>query len=712
VLSIDASATLQYLLVVIAACAAALAGTGWAACTAQPTGRRRLLWIVAIVAGAEAAYGIVQWVSESPHVLWLEKSAYLDSATGTLINRNHFAALLYLGVGAALSLMIGATADRRDRSQRDRTSDLTLLALLGLLFAGLVASKSRAGLALSLLVLAAGATTPWRRLSGRTRIVAAVLALLVTVPIALLAAPDLLRRISELPNEWQHPESRVAALRVAWSTFSQFPVIGTGAGTFDLAFTHFRPAEMQARYNEAHNDYAQTLAESGLIGLILACLPLALITRWVWLDRASRATRELVPLWCALLAVAAHEFVDFPLRIPALVMLVAFIVGAVLPVPPGSGRLRRWIALPLLATSAVSALYLLAFFELRLFGSWPRIAESEYRAVIDRARAFDQGHGKDDLCAGLQLSAALQQLRPLSGVYAIRHSRLLLSGVANGAFPSGEHEQRYQQAADAAARARRTDPWNTNLVRRPLVQIELELGDIEQALEDAGQVARLNDEIAPSVAEDLYRSGIPPQLVFERMSSSRSASDRLLAILIESEDRAGAAAVVALDLPSEPQWCGLSAPVSQILREVHGTSPERFLRGCLELQNLDAPTRLQLRLGLIWELIHQQRWDEARERVLTIEQPVERTRMEMEIAQRRRDWPTVRSALLRLLRLPRGKSQESESYLRMTLGDALAHTGDIPGAIEEYQRAARIDPLAAETSARRIANLRLGILPE
>jgi hypothetical protein len=86
--------------------------------------------------------------------------------------------------------------------------------------------------------------------------------------------------------------------RVAVSTAAESPVIGTGAGSYELAWLSERPIGLKVR--DAHSLYLETLAELGAVGLALLVVALTLPLR-----AALRARRRpLVPL--ALGAYAAY----------------------------------------------------------------------------------------------------------------------------------------------------------------------------------------------------------------------------------------------------------------------------------------------------------------------------------------------------------------------------------------------------------------------
>jgi len=111
---------------------------------------------------------------------------------------------------------------------------------------------------------------------------------------------------------------------------------GTGLGTFRRVYEQREPVEavIQAYVNRAHNDWLEFYLEAGWPGLFL-------LSAWIiwWLvatwragrsdgdraDPAMRLVRRLAVV--ALVAVAIHSLVDFPMRTIALSTVVAAMVA-------------------------------------------------------------------------------------------------------------------------------------------------------------------------------------------------------------------------------------------------------------------------------------------------------------------------------------------------------------------------------------------------
>jgi O-antigen ligase len=79
------------------------------------------------------------------------------------------------------------------------------------------------------------------------------------------------------------PIRRLAIWRDTLPIIRDFPVLGTGAGTFADAMFIYQRADKQVLFNHAHNEYLQLSAEGG------ASLLLAVLTMLVLLHRVVRA---------------------------------------------------------------------------------------------------------------------------------------------------------------------------------------------------------------------------------------------------------------------------------------------------------------------------------------------------------------------------------------------------------------------------------------
>ncbi len=193
---------------------------------------------------------------------------------------------------------------------------------------GLVLTVSRGawislGLALAAWPLLARQNSWARRLGASGLVVGAALAAGV---IFYLAVPGVQARFDALVRD-AGEKTRPIMWRGAWAIFRAHPVLGGGAGAYDVLFEKYRPENYRDEPVWAHNDYLNTLADYGATGFLLFFGAAALVARRC-LRGLSGAPALAGALAVGLLAFALQTFTDFNLKIPALAMLAAVLAAA------------------------------------------------------------------------------------------------------------------------------------------------------------------------------------------------------------------------------------------------------------------------------------------------------------------------------------------------------------------------------------------------
>ncbi|MGA9721935.1 MAG: O-antigen ligase family protein [Candidatus Binatus sp.] len=110
-----------------------------------------------------------------------------------------------------------------------------------------------------------------------------------------------------------------------------FPAVGMGLRTWPELFTRYRARPWSELYlSEAHNDYLQLIAETGVAGLVLAAWFILRAGIFIY-RRFTQLPGKIVPVQAALVAAVAImcvvEFFDFDLQIPALAFFFAMLLG-------------------------------------------------------------------------------------------------------------------------------------------------------------------------------------------------------------------------------------------------------------------------------------------------------------------------------------------------------------------------------------------------
>jgi O-antigen ligase len=253
-------------------------------------------------------------------------------ASGGYVNRNHLAGLLEMSLAMGIGLMIAQLEDRPRRSWRDFLQDTATLLLSGkamlrlvlvIMVVALVMTRSRMGNTafLASLLVAGGIGLVLSRHAprGTVLLIASLIAIDILIIGAWFGVERTFQRIAE--TTVQNVEERVDPAVYAVKILEDYPVFGTGAGTFYTAFTRYRGHDIDAFYDHVHNDYVQFLAETGVIGLgimgafVLAALACAVLAQARRRDPLVRGVAFGVVM--GVVAIGIHSTVDFNLQIPA-----------------------------------------------------------------------------------------------------------------------------------------------------------------------------------------------------------------------------------------------------------------------------------------------------------------------------------------------------------------------------------------------------------
>jgi tetratricopeptide (TPR) repeat protein len=307
------------------------------------------IFVLVIVASAlfQALYGMADTFSGSERNFGYTKK-YPGCVTGTYINRNHFAGFLEMAFPLSLGyLLVKARyfAMEKGLSLRQKIlwfgqESLQWTLLLGLvpvlLGVALVFSKSRSGITVLFLtiILAALAVAAWREFSDDTAdsgtvaerrgqkrrfgmiiriIFAAVLAM-----VAWLGVGPVIERFAEMDLD---REGRLVIMKNTVEMIGDFPLAGTGKGTYVDAYAIYEKVDDGLKLSYAHNDYLEFAAENGVVAggaLAAAGIGLAIWLASMWRRRRSSFAKGIgLGAMLGVTAILIHGFTDFNLQIPA-----------------------------------------------------------------------------------------------------------------------------------------------------------------------------------------------------------------------------------------------------------------------------------------------------------------------------------------------------------------------------------------------------------
>lgn len=327
-ISLDVAATRLYLLKSLSCLCAFILVLGLVS-----SARRAeiLLWTLVLSGVFQATYGVLMVLSGLELGFFVEKYTGHGVATGTFVNRNHLAGYLVMTLAAGTGLLVARLSESSPATLRQRIRDtlrlllsrkIILRVMLALMVIALVMTRSRMGnLAFFAALGVAGVVAVYcgRRLS-RALIVLLISLFVVDAVIVgqWFGFDKVVERLGETAPDTQQ---RLTLSARSSSILADFPLTGSGGGSFYSVFTFYKDVGSTGDYEHAHNDYLELASDLGIPALLLLGVVLVMALARAFrlqgrdhsrLQRGTGFTLVVVITW-----VVLHSAVDFNLQIPA-----------------------------------------------------------------------------------------------------------------------------------------------------------------------------------------------------------------------------------------------------------------------------------------------------------------------------------------------------------------------------------------------------------
>ena len=288
-------------------------------------------WLV-YAAVVHSIYAVLMHTANIDDELFGTMINHGDSASGTYANRNHFAGYLEMMLALGIGLLIAGLSDRRADSWKRFVKHLIewilspkmLLRLaLCILVIALTTTHSRmgnTGFFASLLIAGMIGIALSRRATRNTVI---LLASLVAIDLLIVGSWFGVEKLAQRLEQTTQEDVRIREEPASYTRamIADYPLVGTGPGTFYVAFPKYRPETIVNFFDYAHNDYAQFTAESGVIGIgilglfVISCLVAALRAHATRRDPLMRGMS--FACFMGVTAMLIHAWVEFNFQIPA-----------------------------------------------------------------------------------------------------------------------------------------------------------------------------------------------------------------------------------------------------------------------------------------------------------------------------------------------------------------------------------------------------------
>lgn len=296
--------------------------------------RRALLWFFVVHAALLSFWGILQRAGGSVELLPGIKTPYDSPPFSSFIYKNAGAAAILPGLASAglllsLNRRMAASASMPSYKSNATTisrGDMTLLICVAVFFIAIAASLSRGAWVSA--ALACGFVTVVRA-KGLARSLTLVAVSGLIVAVGFFATTRMSERLGasfhgrvddlsvdaiSADQRWSHwKDGAIAA-------YQQFPS-GSGLGTYGYATLPYQKTVHQVWFREAHNQYLETAAESGLIGIAILVVTIAWLTKLSVSNLRQKTSVHRSDWACfgivLLLLASVQSVLDFVIAIPS-----------------------------------------------------------------------------------------------------------------------------------------------------------------------------------------------------------------------------------------------------------------------------------------------------------------------------------------------------------------------------------------------------------
>ncbi len=279
---------------------------------------RNFTWFLLSLGFAVSLFAILQHFTFNGKLYWVRELKYGGIPFGPYVNRNHFAGLMELLIPPGLAIQI-LGAERRD--QLPLITLFTLLPIGALFLAasrgGIISFVAEVGFLIVLIVA--------RRREKKVLVAGAMILALAVILVSWLGIGRALDRFAAYKKLETSEGRRAEMVHDSMHIFQDHRVMGSGLGTLQEVFPLYETVYDGFIVNHSHNDYAEALAETGLIGGLCGLIFLVILAWKSWkilsVEGDPRSFAYHTGALVACLGLLVHAGVDFNFHIPSNALL-------------------------------------------------------------------------------------------------------------------------------------------------------------------------------------------------------------------------------------------------------------------------------------------------------------------------------------------------------------------------------------------------------
>jgi O-antigen ligase len=297
---------------------------------------RQLVYLIVFMAALLSIIGLLKKFCGNPFPWWdysdFQKTP--DRLSSTFGNPDHLAGYMEMTIPLVLGLLLTGF----------RGIKLYLLIVLTVFLSmALIFSLSRGGWISAFIGLFfMSVALLFNHHFQSKRLVLTLVCGFFVVAFIVLSSTPVVKRII-ITSEQMGKLARITVWGGIVEMIKDYPLLGTGPGTFAIVYTQYQPAGFDYRYFMGHNDYLHFVSETGLFLIaVMVWMMVALFIRgFKKLNNPSRLVRGItLGAMSSITAILVHSIFDFNLHIPATAILFTVLAALVVsPIPESRGQI-------------------------------------------------------------------------------------------------------------------------------------------------------------------------------------------------------------------------------------------------------------------------------------------------------------------------------------------------------------------------------------
>lgn len=315
---------------------------------------KRTITVVVVFASLLSFLGLLQHILSNNKIYWFRELTQGGTPFGPYVNRNHYAGFMEMIFPLVLSLFLfykpHVTYDSfREKLveifNRQKTNIYMLLGFSSVLIAtSIFLSLSRSGIvSLCLSMIIFGGMFIERGANRKRGAIIIIIFVLIVLSVGWFGWDPIFERFAKVKNaQGNISELRLEIWKDSRNIINDFPVTGTGFGSFVNIYPRYRTISGDGIADHAHNDYIELFSDGGAVAVFLSAWFVLTILYKSY--RAFLRRREVYSIYLfigsitGMISILIHSITDFNLHIGANGLYFFFLSGLV--VSAANTRLR------------------------------------------------------------------------------------------------------------------------------------------------------------------------------------------------------------------------------------------------------------------------------------------------------------------------------------------------------------------------------------